>query len=165
MPSFVWCTVWPDSRRSIPRGDFHSRAVLGGRQDRSSSRVWLDRREPVRARAGRAGLEARCGAKDLWPCAQGRWIVKRDDGVFGLGSAVVRQLLAMGVAEAVIAAGARNLEVTVAASRAEHFRCWNHFEERCAGFFALGRARASGRPVAVVTTSGTAAAELLPAGD
>lgn len=86
-----------------------------------------------------------------------------DDGVFGLGSAVVRQLLAMGVAEAVIAAGARNLEVTVAASRAEHFRCWNHFEERCAGFFALGRARASGRPVAVVTTSGTAAAELLPA--
>jgi len=36
-------------------------------------------------------------------------------------------------------------------------------EERCAGFFALGRIMMERRPVAVVTTSGTAAAELLPA--
>jgi 2-succinyl-5-enolpyruvyl-6-hydroxy-3-cyclohexene-1-carboxylate synthase len=36
-------------------------------------------------------------------------------------------------------------------------------DERCAGFFALGIGRASGRPAAVLTTSGTAAANLLPA--
>ena len=40
---------------------------------------------------------------------------------------------------------------------------YSHFEERAAGFFALGRAMQTGIPCAVVTTSGTAVAELLPA--
>lgn len=42
-------------------------------------------------------------------------------------------------------------------------RCYSHIDERCAGFFALGSAKASGLPVAVTCTSGTAAAELAPA--
>jgi len=42
-------------------------------------------------------------------------------------------------------------------------KTWNFFEERSAAFFALGRIRSLGQPVAIITTSGTAAAELLPA--
>jgi len=48
-------------------------------------------------------------------------------------------------------------------AREPRLHCYSHVDERCAGFFALGLAKASGLPVAVACTSGTAAAELLPA--
>jgi 2-succinyl-5-enolpyruvyl-6-hydroxy-3-cyclohexene-1-carboxylate synthase len=47
--------------------------------------------------------------------------------------------------------------------REPRIRCWSHIDERCAGFFAVGVAKASGRPVAITCTSGTAAANLAPA--
>lgn len=48
-------------------------------------------------------------------------------------------------------------------SKTTAFRRHSFFEERSAAFFALGIARRTGRPAVVITTSGTAAAELLPA--
>ena len=48
-------------------------------------------------------------------------------------------------------------------ARDEQLRCHSHVDERCAGFFAVGLAKASALPVAVTCTSGTAVAELLPA--
>ncbi|MCU0753208.1 MAG: thiamine pyrophosphate-binding protein [Akkermansiaceae bacterium] len=78
----------------------------------------------------------------------------------------VRDCLAAGIAEFVVCAGARNAALVEALARAEvagRARLWRHFEERSAGFFALGRTQRSGQPCAVVTTSGTAVAELLPA--
>ncbi|MBN8456557.1 MAG: hypothetical protein J0M04_01745 [Verrucomicrobia bacterium] len=79
---------------------------------------------------------------------------------------VVGSCLEAGVGEFVVCAGARNAALLEALARAEKagaVRVWHHFEERGAGFFALGRTMATGLPCAVVTTSGTAAAELLPA--
>jgi 2-succinyl-5-enolpyruvyl-6-hydroxy-3-cyclohexene-1-carboxylate synthase len=78
---------------------------------------------------------------------------------------VVNRCLRAGVREFVICAGARNAALVEALARAEAAGCarvWRHFEERAAGFFALGRTMETGLPCAVVTTSGTAAAELLP---
>jgi 2-succinyl-5-enolpyruvyl-6-hydroxy-3-cyclohexene-1-carboxylate synthase len=82
-----------------------------------------------------------------------------------LASAVVERLLAVGVRTFCVCPGGRNaplVEVleTLPAGRA----CvLSFFDERSAAFFALGRARRDRSPAAVVTTSGTAAAELLPA--
>lgn len=80
-----------------------------------------------------------------------------------LASSLCSTLVASGVREAVVCGGSRNAPLIVALAAREDVHLWSHFEERSAAFFALGRTRATGSPVAVVTTSGTAAAELLPA--
>ena len=68
----------------------------------------------------------------------------------------------LGVAELCLCGGSRNAPL-LAVGAAFDFRKYAFFDERAAGFFAIGRARRTSRPVAVITTSGTAAAELLPA--
>jgi len=78
---------------------------------------------------------------------------------------VVKSCLKAGVREFVVCPGARNAVLIEALARAETAglaRIWRHFEERSAGFFAMGRTQETALPCAVVTTSGTAAAELLP---
>ncbi|OCA02100.1 2-succinyl-5-enolpyruvyl-6-hydroxy-3-cyclohexene-1-carboxylic-acid synthase [Akkermansia glycaniphila] len=68
-----------------------------------------------------------------------------------------------GIREWVCCPGARNAAILQTLSQCTELKTWTHFDERSAAFFALGRIQASGCPVAVTTTSGTAAAELLPA--
>ena len=63
----------------------------------------------------------------------------------------------------VLCAGARNAPFVSLLSGTHDFTVLAFFEERAAGFFALGKMQSEGLPVAVITTSGTAAAELLPA--
>lgn len=76
---------------------------------------------------------------------------------------ILNTCLGKGVQEFVVCAGARNGPLVEILQKQSHLKIYNFFEERSAAFFALGRTRSSGRPVAVVTTSGTAVAETLPA--
>ena len=62
----------------------------------------------------------------------------------------------------VICAGARNAPF-ITQLESQNFNKIYYFEERSAAFYALGLMKKSGKPVAIITTSGTAAAELLPA--
>ncbi|MBA8792765.1 2-succinyl-5-enolpyruvyl-6-hydroxy-3-cyclohexene-1-carboxylate synthase [Friedmanniella endophytica] len=79
---------------------------------------------------------------------------------------VVDQLVGWGVTDAVLAPGSRSAPLAYAletADRRGQLRLHVRIDERGAGFLALGLARATGRCVPVVTTSGTAAANLHPA--
>ncbi len=83
-----------------------------------------------------------------------------------LAGAVLGRLAGLGVEHFVVCAGARNVPLVASLlSRCQDLklRVWHHFDERAAAFFALGLSKRSGEPVAVLTTSGTAVAELLPA--
>ncbi len=67
-----------------------------------------------------------------------------------------------GATEFCVCAGSRNSPL-LAVLGASELRLFSFVDERSAAFFALGRIKLHGNPVAVVTTSGTAVAELLPA--
>ncbi len=73
------------------------------------------------------------------------------------------ELARMGVVHVCIAPGSRSTPLVMACARDDRFTTWVHLDERSAAFFALGLGKAAGRPAAVITTSGTATANLFPA--
>ncbi len=76
---------------------------------------------------------------------------------------LLEELVRSGVEHVCIAPGSRSTPLTLEAEANSKLTLHTHFDERGLGFLALGLAKASNKPVAVIVTSGTAVANLLPA--
>ena len=76
---------------------------------------------------------------------------------------LVEELVRQGVGLFVVAPGSRSAPLALAVAQHPRARWVVHVDERGGAFAALGHARATGRPAALVTTSGTAVANALPA--
>lgn len=77
--------------------------------------------------------------------------------------AIVEELARGGVEHVVVCPGSRSSPLALACAGAQGLLVWSVVDERSAGFFALGAAKSSRRPVALVATSGTAGAHFYPA--
>ena len=91
--------------------------------------------------------------------------MKQDQAVLNRiwSQTLLEELTRLDVEEVCIAPGSRSTPLTLEADANQKLTLHTHFDERGLGFLALGLAKASQKPVAVIVTSGTAVANLLPA--
>jgi len=78
-------------------------------------------------------------------------------------SAFTHSLVNQGVMNVVISPGSRSTPLAYACMKEEGLAVYRQIDERSAAYFALGMAKASGKPVMLLCTSGTAAANYFPA--
>jgi 2-succinyl-5-enolpyruvyl-6-hydroxy-3-cyclohexene-1-carboxylate synthase len=79
------------------------------------------------------------------------------------GRAIADELAKAGIDAVCVAPGSRSTPLTVALAEHEGIEIHSHLDERSAAFYALGRAKRTGRPAPLVCTSGTATANFHPA--
>jgi 2-succinyl-5-enolpyruvyl-6-hydroxy-3-cyclohexene-1-carboxylate synthase len=73
------------------------------------------------------------------------------------------ELARSGVKQVVVCPGSRSTAIALMLAEEPRFKLWLHLDERSAAFFALGMAKSLRAPVALLCTSGTAAANFFPA--
>lgn len=78
-------------------------------------------------------------------------------------AAFVSELVSSGVTDVVVSPGSRSTPMAMVMAEQPVLKVHIHVDERSAAFFALGIAKATNRPVAILCTSGTAAANYFPA--
>jgi 2-succinyl-5-enolpyruvyl-6-hydroxy-3-cyclohexene-1-carboxylate synthase len=78
-------------------------------------------------------------------------------------NAFVDELQRAGIHHIIICPGSRSTPLALAIAQHPALRIWMHVDERSAAFFGLGMAKRLGLPVALLCTSGTAAANFMPA--
>lgn len=76
---------------------------------------------------------------------------------------LIASLIGLGVGHACLSPGHRNAPLALALARQDSITVHTHMDERSGGFFGLGITKATGRPTALICTSGTAAANFSPA--
>jgi 2-succinyl-5-enolpyruvyl-6-hydroxy-3-cyclohexene-1-carboxylate synthase len=75
----------------------------------------------------------------------------------------VDELVAAGVENVCMCPGSRSTPLSLTFERHPDIKTWMHLDERSCAYFALGMAKASGKPVAILCSSGTAAVNFAPA--
>src|SRR3954464_53017 len=78
-------------------------------------------------------------------------------------AAVVSELIFSGVTDVVVSPGSRSTPMAMIMAEHPDLKVHIHVDERSAAFFGLGVAKAKNKPVAILCTSGTAAANYFPA--